>query len=165
MDISQEALLEQQEDTERGRYLTFALGEEHFGVEIEYVTEIIGMQPITRIPEVAEYIKGIINLRGKIIPVVDARLKFRKPAVEYDDRTCIIVIDTQEIVAGLIVDKVSEVLTIEDENIAPPPSAKTGMRNRYISGIGKVGEDVKLLLDCRKIFSEEEAEELGAINA
>lgn len=156
---SNEEIMEQQEDTQHGRYLTFNLGEEVFGLEIRYVTEIIGLQPITKIPEVAHYIKGIINLRGKIIPVIDMRLKFGKEAAEYDDRTCIIVIDTQELVVGLIVDKVSEVMAIEDENVVPPPDQKTGIRNRYIQGIGKVDGNVKLLLDCKMLLEDGETQE------
>lgn len=156
-------LFEQEEDTQHGRFLTFNLGEEIYGIEIEYVTEIIGLQHITKIPEVAHYIKGIINLRGKIIPVIDMRLKFNKEPIEYDDRTCIVVVDTQEMIVGLIVDKVAEVLTIEDEDIAPPPSYKSGIRNRYIRGIGKIGEVVTLLLDCNKLFDEQETQEISEI--
>ncbi len=156
-------LVDQQEDTQHGRYLTFNLGEEVFGLEIRYVTEIIGMQPITKIPEVAGYIRGIINLRGKIIPVIDMRLKFGKEPIEYNDRTCIIVIDTQDMMAGLIVDKVSEVITIDDQNIVPPPDQKTGIKNKYIQGIGKTDGNVKILLDCKMIFDEEETKKIGAI--
>ena len=156
-------LIEQEEDTQHGRFLTFYLDQEVYGIEIRYITEIIGMQQITKVPEVADYIKGIINLRGKIIPGIDMRLKFSKPPAEYDDRTCTIIVDTQELIVGLIVDGVAEVLTIEDENIAPPPSHKSGIRNRYISGIGKVGNDVKLLIDCKKLFEGDEAQEIGDI--
>ncbi len=156
MAVNQEQKNEENEDTQYGRFLTFTIGEEVFGIEIRYVTEIIGMQPITQLPEVPDYIKGIVNLRGKIIPVIDVRLKFKKEPVEYNDRTCIIVIDTQEISVGLIVDNVAEVMTIDDENIVPPPDYRTGVQNRYIRGIGKVGDDVKLLLDCEKLFKEEE---------
>ncbi len=156
-------LFEQEEDTQHGRFLTFNLGDEIYGIEIQYVTEIIGLQQITKIPEVAEYIKGIINLRGKIIPVIDMRLKFNKEAIEYDDRTCIVVVDTQEMVVGLVVDKVAEVLTIDDENIAPPPSYKSGIRNRYIHGIGKIGDVVTLLLDCKKLFDDQETQEISEI--
>lgn len=156
-------LFEQEEDTQHGRFLTFNLGDEIYGIEIQYVTEIIGLQQITKIPEVAEYIKGIINLRGKIIPVIDMRLKFNKPAIAYDDRTCIVVVDTQEMVVGLIVDKVAEVLSIDDENIAPPPSYKSGIRNRYIHGIGKIGDVVTLLLDCKKLFDDQETQEISEL--
>ncbi len=155
--------MEKQEDTQHGRYLTFNLGEEVFGLEIKFVTEIIGIQPVTRIPEVPDYIKGIINLRGKIIPVIDMRLKFGKEPMEYNDRTCIVVVDTEELVVGLIVDRVSEVISIDDENVVPPPSQKTGIRNRYIQGIGKIDGNVKLLLDVNKLFDEQETQEIGQI--
>ena len=146
---------EQQEDTQHGKYLTFALGEETFGIEIRYVTEIIGMQTISQLPEVPDYIRGIINLRGRIIPVMDMRSKFKLEVAAYTDRTCIVVIDILDFSVGLIVDHVAEVMTIEDDKISPPPDYKTGVQNRYIRGIGKVGEEVKLLLDCEKLFEEE----------
>lgn len=148
------------EDTQKGKYLTFTIGNEDYGIEISYVTEIIGIQEITQIPELPNYLKGIINLRGKIIPVMDVRLRFKKESIEYNDRTCIIVIDIKNISIGLIVDTVSEVSNIEEENIVPPPDIKTGFHNRYVKGIGKIDEQVKLLLDCEKILSEEELEEL-----
>ena len=157
-------VLEQEEDTQKGKFLTFALGQEFYGVEIKFVTEIIGIQPITAVPEVPDYVRGIINLRGKIIPVVDVRLKFRKPAVPYNDRTCIIVIDVKNLSVGLIVDNVAEVLAIPDESIVPPPDTKTGFHNRYIKGIGKVGNEVKLLLDCEKLLTEDEIENLEAVS-
>lgn len=156
--------IEDEEDTQRGRYLTFSLDSEVYGIEIRYVIEIIGIQPITQVPEVPLYVKGIINLRGKIIPVIDMRIKFKKEPLKYNDRTCIIVVDIQNMTVGLIVDNVSEVLTIEDENIVPPPDYKTGFRNRYIKGIGKAGDDVKLLLDCNKLLKDDEIDELNKIN-
>ncbi len=147
-----------EEDTQHGRFLTFTLEDEVYGIEIKYVTEIIGIQSITKVPEVPDYVKGIINLRGKIIPVIDVRLKFAKPAMEYDDRTCIIVIDITEISVGLIVDNVDEVLTIDDQDIAAPPVNKTGFENRYIKGIGKAGDKVQLLLDCDRLLKTDEIE-------
>jgi len=108
------------EDTQKGKFLTFSLGAEVYGIEIKFVTEIIGMQPITEVPDLPKYVKGIINLRGKIIPVIDVRLRFKKPAVEYNDRTCIVVVDIKGIAVGLIVATVAEVLTITDQNIVPP---------------------------------------------
>ena len=164
MQDNQKEILEIQEDTQKGKFLTFALGREVYGIEIRYVTEIIGIQPITIVPEVPEYVKGIINLRGKIIPVIDVRLKFRKEAMEYNDRTCIVVVDIQAIAVGLIVDQVAEVTTIPDENIVPPPDAKTGFQNRYIKGVGKVGSEVKLLLECERLLTDEEAEALEAVS-
>lgn len=150
------------EDTQKGKFLTFSLGTEFYGIEIKYVTEIVGLQAITEIPEMPEYIKGIINLRGKIIPLMDVRLRFKKPFREYDDRTCIVVIDIREIPIGLIVDSVSEVISIPDEEIVAPPNVyKDG--NKYIKGIGKVENDVKLLLDSDKLLNDVEVEDLGNI--
>lgn len=147
---------EMDEDTQKGKFLTFSLGNECYGLEISHVTEIIGIQPITGIPELPNYVKGIINLRGKIIPVMDVRLRFKKPFQEYNDRTCVIVIDIKNISIGLIVDSVSEVLAIPDSNIVPPPDMKA-VQNKYIKGIGKVENEIKLLLDCEKLISEDEA--------
>lgn len=147
--------MEDQEDTMKGRYLTFTLGNESYGIEIRYVTEIIGIQPITEVPELPDYMKGIINLRGNIIPVMDVRLRFKKQYRDYNDRTCVIVIDIHNVSMGLIVDSVSEVLTIPDTEIVSPPEVnKDG--NKYIKGIGKVGSEVKLLLDCNKLLNENE---------
>ncbi|HAN10277.1 MAG TPA: chemotaxis protein CheW [Clostridiales bacterium] len=149
-----------EEDTQHGRFLTFAIGHEFFGVSIEYVKEIIGIQPIIEVPEVPNYVKGIINLRGSIIPVIDVRLKFKKDFLDYNDRTCIIVIEIKNILVGLIVDNVSDVLKISDDNIVPPPDIKTGFHNKYIKGIGMVNKEVKLLLDCEKILDEDELEQM-----
>jgi purine-binding chemotaxis protein CheW len=150
------------EDTMHGRYITFRVDEQMYGIQIRYVTEIIGIQPVSQLPEMPDYIKGIINLRGKIIPVVDMRLKFKRPAVEYTEKTCILVIDNQNISAGLIVDEVADVLAIEDENISPAPNYGS-VNCRYLEGIGKVGKEVKLLLDCEALFSNEEADQLHHI--
>lgn len=150
------------EDTQKGKYLTFVLDNESYGIGINNVTEIIGIQPITLVPELPNYIKGIINLRGKIIPVMDVRLRFKKEFREYNDRTCIIVIDINDLSIGLIVDSVSEVLIIQDENIVPPPNLnKTS--NKYISGIGKIDNEVKLILDCDKLINYEDIESLNNI--
>ena len=154
--------MSEQEDTQKGKFLTFTLGSESYGIEIKFVTEIIGIQPITEVPELPEYIRGIINLRGKIIPVMDVRLRFKKAFREYNDRTCVVVIDIEDVSIGLIVDSVSEVLSIQDSEIVAPPDMSKG-GNRYIKGIGKVGNDVKLILDCDKLLSKEETEVLSNI--
>jgi purine-binding chemotaxis protein CheW len=146
----------QEENTLQGRFLTFSLANDVYGLPIEYVVEIIGIQSITIVPKVPSYIKGIINLRGKIIPVIDVRLKFGKEPAEYNDRTCVIVIETGDISVGLIVDNVDEVLTIEDDDIAAPPANRMGFENRYIMGIGKIGGNVQLLLDCQKLLLGDE---------
>ncbi len=153
---SREEFLEEEEDTQNGKYLTFIIGKESYGIGIEFVTEIIGILPITEIPELPEYIRGIINLRGEIIPVMDIRLRFKKKLKEYNERTCIVVIDIIDNSVGLIVDSVAEVINILDEDIVPPPSLNEGFSNRYIKGIGKVGNEVKLLLNCEKLLSKDE---------
>ncbi|MDR3590977.1 MAG: chemotaxis protein CheW [Negativicutes bacterium] len=153
-----ESELELEEDTQKGRFLTFALGAEVYGIEIRFVTEIIGMQSITVVPDLPEYIQGIINLRGKIIPVIDVRLRFKKPSLEYNDRTCIVVVDIKGIAVGLIVDTVAEVMTIADQDIVPPPKLNNGnYHQRFTRAIGKVGNDVKLILDCERLLNDEEA--------
>lgn len=149
------------EDSQNGRILTFSLDRESYGIDIKYVIEIIGMQSITNIPELPDYIKGVINLRGKIIPVIDVRLKFKKEEKEYNDRTCIIVVDINGISIGLIVDSVAEVITIPDEDLADPPHLSNGYNNRYISKIGKIGNEVKLILDCEKLLTDDELEDIS----
>jgi purine-binding chemotaxis protein CheW len=155
-----EEILGTKEDTQQCRFLTFSLGKQDFGIDIAYVTEIIGIQPITEIPQLPEYAKGIINLRSKIIPIIDVRLRFKKEIREYTNRTSIIVINIKEISIGLVVDTVSDVVSISNKNIVPPPSIKTGFHINYIKGIGKIGNDIKLLLDCNKMFNESEIESL-----
>ncbi|NLM50895.1 MAG: purine-binding chemotaxis protein CheW [Clostridiaceae bacterium] len=152
-----------EDDTQEDRYLTFFLDKDIYGIEIKYINEIIGMQKITKIPEVPHYAKGVINLRGKIVPVIDLRLKFKKEEIEYNDRTCIIIVSVEDLLVGLIVDNVDEVAKIPKENIAAPPDYKVGFHNRYIKGIGKTEDTdtVKLLLDCEKILTDDEFEEIS----
>jgi purine-binding chemotaxis protein CheW len=144
-----------EEDTQKEKYLIFVLDNESYGISINNIIEIIGIQPITLVPELPDYIKGIINLRGKIIPVMDVRLRFKKEFREYNDRTCIIVIDIEGLGIGLIVDRVSEVLVIQEQDIVPPPNLNK-ITNRFIRGIGKTGKDVKLILDCNKLINDED---------
>ena len=152
------------EDSQVDRYLAFSVDCTVIGLEINIVSEIISMIPITQVPEAPNYVKGVINLRGKILPVIDMRLKFKKEFIEYSERTCIVVVDMADIPVGLIVDNVEEVLYIPEESIVPPPDFKTGIQNRYIKGIGKIDNQVKLLLDCERILSDEEFEEFSKIN-
>jgi purine-binding chemotaxis protein CheW len=156
-------LLDIMEDTQKGKFLTFSLGKETYAIEIRFVTEIIGIQPITEVPELPPYVKGIINLRGRIIPVLDARIRFKKQSVEYNDRTCIIVIEVKDSFVGLIVDNVSEVLSIAEEEIVQPPEMGKATENKYIQAIGKVGSEVKLILDCDMLMSEEDEQTLSHI--
>ncbi|MCI6084915.1 chemotaxis protein CheW [Selenomonas sp.] len=151
--------LQAEEDTQRDKYLTFTLEDELYGIDIKVVIEIIGILPITAVPEVPEYVKGIINLRGKIIPVVDMRLRFHRAPRVYTDRTCVIVIEADGVLVGLIIDGVSEVRDIPEAQVVPPPKLKAA-QNRYIKGVGRLdeGSKVVLLLDWEKLFSKEENE-------
>lgn len=155
--------LEMEEDTQKDKFLTFSMGKESYGIEIQYVTEIIGIQNITEVPELPNYVKGIINLRGKIVPVMDVRLRFKKEPREYNDRTCVIVIDIGDLSIGLIVDSVAEVITIPEQDIEAPPQMNKGLNNRYIKDIGKVGKDVKLLLDCEKLLTDDDMNAIANI--
>lgn len=152
-----------EEDEQRDKYLTFALDDEIYGLEIRHVLEIIGVQTITAVPELPDFLKGIINLRGQIIPVMDVRLRFKKEFRAYNDRTCIIVISIESTAIGLIVDRVIEVLSIPDSQIDAPPNYALSS-NRYIQGIGKIEDEVKLLLDCHKLLNEQESAQLTQIN-
>ena len=145
-------------EAQKDKYMTFRSGNEYFGLKIQYVSEIIPFQAITAIPETADYIKGLINLRGKIIPVIDISLRFKQEPFEYNDRTCIVVINVQSTVVGLIIENIAEVVEIREENILPPPSIGKSDRvqNKYVYGIGKVGDSVKLLLDPDKLLNDEE---------
>lgn len=155
----------QEEDAQKGKFMTFQTGREYFGISISYVNEIIAMQPITAIPEVDDYIKGLINLRGKIIPVIDVRVRFKMEPKEYTDRTCIIVIDVKSTVIGLIVEKIAEVDTIMDDDIVPPPAFghKENEQNKYVYGLARTGNSVKLLLDPEKLIRQDVLEALEEI--
>lgn len=153
------------EDSKKDMYMTFKSEKECFAIGIQYVNEIIGYQTITKIPRTQEYIKGLINLRGKVIPVIDVRLRFKKPPIEYNDRTCIIVIDVNSTVIGLIVDRIVGVVTITKDDILPPPSIgkKNSSANKYVYGIGKVNDGVRLLLDPYKLIYDSDSEAIEEI--
>ncbi len=148
--------LEEQEDIRQGKYMTFKVGKEVFGVELKYVNEIIQMQTIAPIPDVEHFIKGLINLRGKIIPVIDVADRFGKESFEYNDRTCIIVIEVSTIEVGLIIENIAEVVSIDEGDILPPPNIPhSDSQEKFVKGIGKIGDDVKLLLDPIKLLSDD----------
>ena len=148
---------ELEEDTQKGKFMTFKSGNEYFGIELKYIVEIIGIQSITAIPEVEDYIKGLINLRGKIIPVIDVRIRFKQESLEYNDRTCIIIINVNGTIVGLIVETIAGVVNIDDSDIEPPPSLSTeNAKNKYVYGLGKTGDKVKLLLDPQKLIKYED---------
>lgn len=145
-------------DTQKGKYMIFKSGNEYFGLEIQYVQQIIQYQTVTKIPETEDYIRGLINLRGRIIPVVDVRLRFRQGPCEYNDKTCILVINVKSTTVGLIVEQIAEVAEIREENILPPPTIGRSDKahHKYVYGIGKVGNTVKLLLDPEKLLYDDE---------
>ena len=145
-----------------GKYLTFSLGGEIYGLEILKVQEIIGMMSVTRVPRTPEFIRGVINLRGKVIPVVDLRIKFGLDYQEDTEKTVIIVVQVtrgdSQVTMGTIVDEVSEVMDISGSQIEPPPSLGTGVETDFILGMGKIGDKVVMLLDVDRVLTGGEVE-------
>jgi purine-binding chemotaxis protein CheW len=143
-----------------GKYLTFSLAQEEYGIGILKIREIIGMMPVTSVPQTPEFVKGVINLRGKVIPVADLRLRFGMQAIDYTDRTCIIVVEIEgqagTIQIGIVVDAVSEVLNIKGEEIENAPTFGTKLDTDYILGMAKLEGGVKILLDIDEVLSAEE---------
>ncbi len=143
-----------------GKYLTFSLANEEYGIGILKIREIIGMMPITSVPRTPEFVKGVINLRGKVIPVMDLRLKFGMEAIDYTDRTCIIVVEILNqagtVQIGTVVDSVSEVLNVGGSDIEETPSFGTKLDTEYILGMAKMEGGVKILLDIDKVLNDEE---------
>jgi purine-binding chemotaxis protein CheW len=143
-----------------GKYLTFTLANEEYGIGILKIREIIGMMPITTVPRTPEFVKGVINLRGKVIPVIDLRLRFGMGAIDYNERTCIIVVEIEggqdTIQIGTVVDSVSEVLNIKGEEIEDTPTFGTKLDTDYILGMAKMEGGVKILLDIDRVLSSEE---------
>lgn len=148
-----------------GKYLTFTLADEEYGIGILKIKEIIGMMPITSVPQTPDFVKGVINLRGKVIPVVDLRRRFGMDAIDYTERTCIIVVEIQgqtgTVMIGIVVDSVSEVLNIKKEDVEETPAFGTRVNTDYIFGMAKIEGGVKILLDIDKVLSAEEAAMLG----
>jgi len=147
-----------------GKYLTFFLAGEEYGLEILKVSEIIGLQPITRVPRMPEFVRGVINLRGKVIPITDLRMKFGMGAEDSED-SCIIVVQMRGIQTGIVVDRVSEVVAISEADIEDAPSFGAGIRTEFLLGIGKAGGRVKLLLDIDKVLATAEIAALQAAQA
>jgi len=145
-----------------GKYLTFSLADEEYGIGILKIKEIIGMMPITSVPQTPGFVKGVINLRGKVIPVVDLRLRFGMSSIDYDDRTCIIVVEIGahgvDVVIGIVVDSVSEVLNIKGEEIEDTPTFGTSLNTDYILGMAKMDGKVKILLDIDEVLGADELE-------
>ena len=143
-----------------GKYLTFTLASEEYGIGILKIREIIGMMPITTVPQTPDFVKGVINLRGKVIPVMDLRLRFRMEAIDYTERTCIIVVEIELsgriVQIGIVVDAVSEVLNIKNEEIEDTPKFGTKLDTDYIFGMAKREGGVKILLDIDRVLSQDE---------
>jgi purine-binding chemotaxis protein CheW len=145
-----------------GKYLTFSMAEEEYGIGILKVKEIIGMMAVTMVPQTPPYVKGVINLRGKIIPVVSLRRKFGLEEIDYTDRTCIIVVEVKtnigNVLMGIVVDAVSEVLNIRNAEIEDTPAFGASLKTDFILGMAKTGNKVKILLDIDKVISGQEME-------
>lgn len=153
---------DENEDTQEGKFLSFRIGNEVYGIEIRHVTEIVGIQKITEVPDMPAYVKGVINLRGSVIPVVDVRLRFNMLPRDYDDRTCVIVVSINESPIGLVVDAVREVISIQPDQISPPPSVSKGEVTRYIQGIGRFDQDVIILLAMDELLYDKHLKSAGA---
>ena len=147
--------LHSEPDVEKEQFMTFRCEDEIYGISIKYVNEITGLQQITAVPETEDYIIGLINLRGKIIPVIDVRIRFGKEPLEYNDRTSVIVLEVGETVIGIIVDGIDEVVAFAEDEITPPPSVSNleSQAKKYVFGIGRVNDNVKLLLDPDKLIN------------
>ena len=149
-----------------GKYLTFSLANEEYGIGILKIKEIIGMMPITTVPQTPEFVKGVINLRGKVIPVLDLRRRFGMEPMDYTERTCIIVVDiageTRNVMIGVVVDSVSEVLSIKADVIEETPAFGTKLNTDYILGMAKIGKEVKILLNIDRVLGRDELTTLQA---
>jgi purine-binding chemotaxis protein CheW len=145
-----------EEDDGQNVFLTFEVAGETYAVNIGYVTTIVGIQRISEIPDLPAFIKGAMNLRGKVIPVMDLRLRFGLPWREYDDRTTIIVLDLEDNSTGLVVDKVSDVATIPPEKIGPPPAWHGGGEKGIILGLGRLDDRVSIILDVNRLLRDQE---------
>lgn len=158
---------EAQSEVVAGKFLTFDLADEEYGLEILRVREIIGMMDITPVPRTPDFVLGVINLRGKVIPVVDLRLKFGLEYREPDDRTCIIVVEVQNegetVQMGIVVDLVNEVVDVKESDVEPTPSFGVNLDTTFILGMAKVGEKVKILLDIDQVLTGSEVAALSSL--
>jgi len=147
------------EDVMRGKYLTFLVGDAGYGIEISYVVEIISVQEITLVPHTHAYVKGIINLRGTVIPVIDMSMRFGQGEVVYTEKTCIIVLSLEDMSVGILVDGVQDVSDIDDESIQDPPKITgNSMKNFFIKAVGVAGGEVKQLIDVFRVFEVDSGE-------
>lgn len=157
---SEEAVVGTVPEERLNKYLTFALGSEEYGLEILKVREIIGLMEITRVPRMPDFVRGVINLRGKIIPVIDLRLKFGMNEQEDTKETCIIVVDLEDLLIGVVVDKVSEVLDIIADKIEEAPDFGINVDTEFILGVGKCDDNVVMILDIAKVLTTDDINRL-----
>lgn len=148
--------LEDNEDNIDNTYLVFGIEKENYAVNIAHVTEIVGIQRISEVPDVPHFIKGVTNLRGQVIPVMDMRLRFNLPWRDYDDRTTIIVLELDSVSTGLIVDRVHEVVDIQPQQIDPPPSWHKNDNQGVISGLGKTDDNVSIILNVPHLLYDKD---------
>ena len=152
---------ETDDEIQENKFLMCKIGNETYGIDIQHVTDIIEMQKITEVPDMPEYVRGVINLRGNVIPVIDFRLRFGMEWKEFDDRTVITVVNIKDYSIGFIVDTATEVVDIPEKNIDPPPSFQEGGgKQKYIAGLGKLEDQVIILLDMQKLVGQEEIESI-----
>jgi len=157
--------MEQEKQTETKSYLTFKLGEEQFGVHVSQVLNILEMASLTKVPKSPDYMKGVINLRGQVLPVIDTRLKFEMEETEYTNNTCIIVMDLEmegeTVDIGAVVDEVISVIEIEESQVEPPPSIGANYKSDFIHGMAKLEEEFVMLLDMQQVLSSEEIADIA----
>ena len=167
-DVIKEAVAKQQSSDRKistdnsvlGKVMTFHIGDQIYGIEIQYVTEIIEMQHITKVPHVPPYIKGIINVRSKVVPIVDIRSRFGKEEIPYTSRTCIIILSFNELSVGIIVDSVADVIPVTEQHISKTPELTGVNSNKFIKSILEMNDGIKLVLDVSKLIDEHASEEM-----
>ena len=161
-EIDDELGEEYYEDAQKDRFMTFEIDGQDYGIDILHVTEIVGLQDIAVVPDVPHFVKGMINLRGNVVPVIDVRLRFGLPEGEYDDRTCVVVVTLESSTIGMIVDRVNEVRVITSENISPSPQGGNSQAgSQYITGLGRDGEKVTILLGIQQLLNIKTADDTG----
>ena len=157
-----EEIEEDSQDTMEDLYIIFFIDGREYGIEIRYLIEIIAFQPVTFVPNLPKYVKGVLNLRGKIIPVLDVRTRFGMPSIDYTENTCILILNFNNLSASLIVDGVKEVLKITKDNIEPSPGFEEANVERFVDSIGKSGDTLKILINVEKFIHEKDIKEITA---
>ncbi len=152
-----------EEDTQSNRFLEFQVETREYAIEISHVVEIVGVQKITEVPDFPNYVLGVVNLRGSIIPVIDVRLRFGFPQKDYNDRTCLIVAKINDSQVGLIVDSVREVVSIPPESVSPPPAISKDSVSKFVKGIARIGEAVVVILSLNELLQQEAIEQLSKL--